>query len=58
MTNHKFVFAEKKNERNIFIVKCPNVKGGEFSTEIWKDRYPKNICICCGEIIDRKSRKK
>lgn len=45
---HKFVFAERRYDRNIFLVYCPRHKGAHFSTEVWvvKD-IQKNMCPIC-----------
>ena len=51
MKNHKFKFAEKYGERNVFLVKCKNT-GGEFSTKLWDNLLvSKGVCPCCKEKI-------
>ena len=46
MKDHKFVYKDSLNDKNIYLVVCKKT-GGEFSTKDWDN----NICLCCKEVI-------
>ncbi len=51
MKDHKFVYKDSLNDKNIYLVVCKKT-GGEFCTTAWdKGLVQKNECLCCKEVI-------
>jgi len=58
MKNHKFIYAETINNKNVYRIKCEKT-GGEITTEHWKKGLvQQNFCPCCNCLISIKGGEK
>jgi hypothetical protein len=49
-------FYDKDLNTGTWIVRCART-GGTFSTNLWRlEKYPQQVCPCCGETIRRQTK--